>query len=64
VNVKSTGVEVCVNLTLLGVIVLLVAWIVLGFVVAVPAGWVHLCYAGAAILLARGVLIGAPRFRS
>jgi hypothetical protein len=53
-----------VNLTLLGAIVLLVAWIVLGFVVAVPAGWVHLCYAGAAVLFVRRVLIGAPRFRS
>jgi hypothetical protein len=53
-----------VNLTLLSVIVLLVAWIVLAFVVAVPAGWVHLCYAVAAILLVRRVLVGAPRFYS
>ena len=52
------------NLTSLGVIVLLVAWIVLAFVIAVPAGWVHLCLAGAAILFVRRVLVGAPRFRS
>jgi len=53
-----------VNLTLLGTLVLLVAWIVLGFVVAVPAGWVHLSYAVAAILFVRRVLVGAPRFYS
>ena len=52
------------NLTLLGTLVLLVAWIVLAFAVAVPAGWVHLCYAAAATLYVRRVLIGAPRFRS
>lgn len=52
------------NLTLLGTIMLLVAWIVLGLIVAVPAGWVHLCYAAATILFARRVLVGAPRFRS
>ena len=52
------------NLTLLCAIVLLVAWIVLGFVVPVPAGWVHLCYAAAAMLYVRRVLMGAPRFYS
>ena len=52
------------NLTLLGALVLLVAWIVLGFVVPVPAGWVHLCYAAAAILFVRRVLVGATRFYS
>lgn len=52
------------NITLLCAIVLLVVWIVLGFVIAVPAGWVHLSYAGAATLYVRRVLLGAPRFRS
>jgi hypothetical protein len=52
------------NVTLLMAIAALVAWIVLGFIVAIPAGWVHLCYAAAMILLARRVLVGAPRFRS
>ena len=63
-HVKSNATGGDVNLTLLGAIVLLVAWIVLGFVVAVPAGWVHLCYAAAAMLFVRRVLVGAPRFRS
>jgi hypothetical protein len=52
------------NLTLLCALVSLVVWIVLGFVVAVPAGWVHLWYAAAAMLYVRRVLVGAPRFRS
>ncbi len=52
------------NLTLLLALALLVAWIVLAFVVAIPTGWVHLCYAAAAMLVVRRVLVGAPRFRS
>ena len=52
------------NATLLGAIALLLLWIVLAFVLAVPAGWVHLCYAGATILIARRILVGAPSFRS
>lgn len=52
------------NATLLAMIVLLLTWILLAFVVAVPAGWVHLCYAAAAMLFARRVLLGAPRFYS
>ena len=52
------------NLTLLAAIVLVVAWILLLFVAAVPSGAIHLLYAGAVILFARRVLIGAPRFRS
>ena len=39
-------------------------WIVLGFVTPVAAGWVHLFYAAAVILIARRVLVGAPRFLS
>lgn len=52
------------NLTLLSAVALLLAWIVLAFVLAAPYGWVHLFYAGAAMLLVRRILIGAPRFRS
>jgi len=53
-----------VNLTVVFGIVSLVVWVVLAFVVAVPAGWVHLFYAAAAVLFARRVIAGAPRFRS
>ncbi|MGH7607848.1 MAG: hypothetical protein ACREME_10965 [Gemmatimonadales bacterium] len=52
------------NVTLLAAILLLVAWILLVFVVQIPSGTVHLLYAGAVILFARRVLIGAPTFRS
>ena len=52
------------NATLLAMIVLLMLWILLAFVVGVPAGWVHLCYAAAAMLFVRRVLVGAPRFSS
>jgi hypothetical protein len=45
-------------------IVSLALWIVLGFVAAIPAGWPHLFYAAAIILIARRVLIGAPQFLS
>lgn len=53
-----------VNATLLAMLVLLILWILLAFVVAVPAGWVHLCYAAAAVLFVRRVVVGAPRFYS
>jgi len=53
-----------VNATLLVTLVLLFTWILLAFVAAIPAGWVHLCYAAAAVLYARRVLLGAPRFYS
>jgi hypothetical protein len=52
------------NVTLVAALALLVLWIVLAFVVAIPSGWVHLCYAGAVMLLVRRVLVGAPTFRS
>jgi len=52
------------NLSLLAAVVMLALWIVLGFVVAVPSGWVHLLYAGGIMLLARRVVVGAPQFRS
>lgn len=53
-----------VNLTLLAAVVLLLVWFVLVFVVQVPNGTQHLLYAAAAILFARRILAGAPRFVS
>ena len=52
------------NVTLITAIVLLIAWVLLVFVAQVPSGYVHLLYAGAVVLFARRVLIGAPSFRS
>jgi len=52
------------NLSLIFGIVSLVVWVLLAFVVAVPAGWVHLFYAAAVVLFARRVMVGAPKFRS
>jgi hypothetical protein len=52
------------NLTLLAAVVMLLAWILVLFVAQVPSGTVHLLYAGAVILFARRVLVGAPRFVS
>jgi len=52
------------NVTLITAIALLVAWVLLVFVTQVPSGSVHLLYAGAVVLFARRILIGAPSFRS
>jgi hypothetical protein len=52
------------NLTLLAGVAMLLAWILLLFVAAVPSGAIHLLYAGAVMLFARRVLLGAPTFRS
>jgi hypothetical protein len=52
------------NVTLVTAIAMLVAWVLLVFVAQVPSGYVHLLYAGAVVLFARRVLIGAPSFRS
>ena len=43
---------------------MLIAWLVLLFVAHVASGAIHLLYAGAIILLARRILVGAPRFVS
>jgi hypothetical protein len=45
-------------------VVSFILWIVLGFVTPIAAGWVHLFYAAAVILIARRILVGAPRFVS
>jgi hypothetical protein len=52
------------NVTLITAIALLVAWVLLVFVAQVPTGYVHLLYAGAVVLFARRILVGAPSFRS
>ncbi len=52
------------NVTLITAIVLLVAWVLLVFIAQVPTGYVHLLYAGAMVLFARRILVGAPSFRS
>ena len=52
------------NVTLIGAVTLLLVWLVLLFAAAATAGPVHLLYAGAVVLFARRVLVGAPRFLS
>ena len=46
------------NPTLILALVALAAWILLGFVIPVGAGWPHLLLALAAILLVRRVVTG------
>ncbi len=43
---------------------MLIVWMLLLFVAHVPSGAIHLLYAGAIILFARRILVGAPRFVS
>jgi hypothetical protein len=43
---------------------MLITWVLLLFVAHVPSGAIHLLYAGAIILCARRILVGAPRFVS
>jgi len=52
------------NLTLVAAVVLLGAWLVLVFHAHTESGAVHILYAAGAVLLARRLLVGAPRFRS
>lgn len=46
------------NPTLVAALVLLAAWLLLAFVLAVPTGWVHVPLAAAVILLVRRVVTG------
>ena len=46
------------NLTLAVALMALVAWIVLGFLVPLGAGWVHLLLAAGMMLLVRRVVTG------
>jgi hypothetical protein len=50
------------NLSALLAIVSFALWIVFTFVLATPAGWPNLFYAAAVILIARRIMIGAPKF--
>jgi hypothetical protein len=52
------------NVTFITAIVLLIAWVLLVFFAQVPSGSVHLLYAGAVVLFARRILVGAQGFRS
>jgi hypothetical protein len=52
------------NLSLLCGIVMVITWAALVFGVQVESGWVHLLYAGAVLLFARRILVGAPKFTS
>ena len=49
---------------MLAAVAMLVAWFLLLFVAHVPSGTIHLLYAAAIILIARRILVGAPRFVS
>lgn len=52
------------NLTLISAVTLLLVWLAV-LVVAAPApGAAHLLYAGAVVLFARRVVVGAPKFLS
>ncbi|MDO8665955.1 MAG: hypothetical protein Q7J79_05040 [Gemmatimonadales bacterium] len=46
------------NLTLAVALMALVAWIVIGFLVPLGAGWVHLLLAAGVMLLVRRVVTG------
>jgi hypothetical protein len=52
------------NLSFLAAVVMLITWFLLLFVWQVPSGAIHLLYAGAIVLMARRILVGAPRFVS
>ena len=56
--------SITLNLTLLGAVVMLLAWFLLVVVSHVPSGAVHLLYAASVILFARRILVGGPRFVS
>src|SRR6266545_2210270 len=56
--------SITLNVTLLAAVVMLIAWFLLLFVAQVPSGTIHLLYAGAIIMCARRILVGAPRFVS
>jgi hypothetical protein len=47
-----------VNVSLVGGVILLVAWVLLAFVFPVGAGWPHLLMAGGVMLLIRRVVTG------
>ena len=52
------------NLTLIGAVALLAAWVGVLVTVQPTSGWLHVLLAGAVILIARRIIVGAPTFRS
>ena len=52
------------NITLIAAIVLVVLWVILVFGMHMGQGPVQPLYAAAAILFARRIIVGAPKFRS
>jgi len=52
------------NVTLVAAVTLLVVWGVLVFALHIGNGLVHILYAAAAILFARRIIAGAPKFLS
>ena len=56
--------SIALNLSLLAATAMLIAWFLLLFVAQVPSGTIHLLYAAAIVLIARRILVGAPKFLS
>jgi hypothetical protein len=52
------------NVTLIGAVVLLLTWGGLVFGAHMGSGPVHLLYAAGVVLVARRIVVGAPRFLS
>lgn len=52
------------NVTLVAAAALLAVWAVLVFAFHLGTGSVHILYAAAAILFARRIIVGAPKFLS
>ena len=44
------------RIAIIGAVILLAAWVLLGLVIPVGAGWVHLLLAAGVMLLVRGVV--------
>jgi hypothetical protein len=54
----NSGIEVGMNLELGAALLLLIAWVLLVFVAAIPSGWVHVPLALGCLLVARGIVVG------
>ncbi len=48
------------NIAILGAVVLLIFWIVLTFVMAIPSGWVHVPLVVAVLLVVKGIVDVKP----
>jgi len=49
------------NIAILGTVGLLILWIVLTFVMAIPSGWVHVPLVLATLLLVKGIVDQQPK---